>query len=704
MSFEKRARGMPTTVNRRKALGRNRRALLVPLLALCQGLTAHADATTRPEDFFSLSLQELMETEVFISTNTKQSLSRAPSVVSVITAEDIKATGATNLSEILQSVPGIYIRPNLFGFRPQVTFRGASSTHTLLMVDGTPLRDLVWNAGIFWRGLPTNMIDRIEIIRGPGSALFGSDASAGAINIITKTAGRIQESEIGLRVGSFDTQTGWVQHGWGWNGFEFGLTAELSHTDGHDPFIPTDGQTSRDNTTGARASYAPGHAGYGWDNEDIRFSVGKGNWRLHTNLTRRRNVEIGLTGYGALDPVTRGEDSRFNVELIYNNPEFATDWALNSELSYQHLDYSSGAGFIERPPGFMDGADLYPDGLINQMRSAERGGDFDVSGLYTGFKAHAIRLGGGYSWRDLYSVEQSVNFGTGPAGTLLPAGGPLMDLSDTPYAFAPEKARQIGYLFVQDVWALADDWELTAGARYDHYSDFGGAVVPRLALVWQTTDRLTTKLMYGQAFRAPSYLELYAPTAATRPNPDLTPERSETWDLSFSYKASKDLKLGLNLYQFAQSELIGVDALNQFQNMDDNRSNGVELEAMWQATNTLRISGNLTHRKDSTPYNSVPKQTAYLRTDWAFAPKWNWNVQANRIGKHSLAPGDPRAPIGAYTWADTTVRYAPRQDLEFAASIRNLFDVDARELSSRALPDNLPLPERSLFVEVRYKL
>jgi len=316
--------------------------------------------------------------------------------------------------------------------------------------------------------------------------------------------------------------------------------------------------------------------------------------------------------------------------------------------------------------------------VINKLRSAERGFGFEASGLYKGFKSHAIRVGGGYNLSDLYFVEQIVN--------------------GTAQVFVPEKNRQIGYLFAQDIWTLADDWELTAGARYDHYSNFGGAFNPRLALVWQSTNRLTTKLMYGQAFRAPSFLELYADTAATSPNPDLTPERSETWDLSFSYLASKDLKLGLDFYQFAQSDLISGDP---YQNSGNSTSRGIELEAMWQATKTVRVAGNLSHREDTAAFNSVPKQQAYLRTDWTFTPNWNWNVQARWIGSHQ--PYGSRSQIGAYTLVDTTVRYTPRRDWEFAASIRNLFDVDAREYTSSRIPDNLPLPVRNLYAEVRYK-
>lgn len=676
---------------------------VILFLGLFLVLTAHADTDAGMDQLLSLSLEELTKTKVRISTNTEQTLSKAPSVVSVITAEDIKATGATNLTEMLQTIPGIYIKTNLFGFRPQVTFRGSTTAHTLLMVNGVPMKDLVWSSGIFWKGLATSMIERVEIIRGPGSAQFGSDASAGVINVITKTAGKIEQPEAGVRAGSFDTQAAWVQGRGNWNGFDIGFTAEQSHTGGHNPFIPADGQTLKDNAFGTQVSYAPGNARYGWDGTDIRFSMAQGNWRLLADYLSHSNVEIGLTGAAVLDPQTRGSDSRSSVQLFYDTPEFARDWGLNAELRYFHLDYTSGDGFYENPPGFEDATGTYPDGFINRMRSAERGFVVEGSGLYTGFRTHAIRLGGGYNSENLYFVEQYINKGTGPDGNLLPAGGPLVNVSDTPYAFAPEKTRQISYLFLQDIWTLAHNWELTAGVRYDHYSDFGRALTPRLALVWQSTDRLTTKLLYGEAFRAPSYLELYALTAATRPNPSLTPERSQTWDLMFSYLATRDLTLGLDLYQFERTDLIAADASNQYQNIGNNTSRGVELEARWQAGKSLRISGNFNYRDDST-YNTVPNQNAYLRTDWAFMPNWNWNVQANWIGKHALLPGDTRSPMDAYALVDTTLRYSPRGNWELAASIRNLFDVDAREYSnSSSLRANLPLPGRSFYAEMRYK-
>jgi len=684
--------------------------LIIVSLGLLQTLSAHANSDERLDHFLSLSLEELVNLETTIASNSKHTITNAPAVVTLITADDIKATGATNLMDVLEGVPGIHIRASHFAFRPLVHFRGANAAQTLLMVNGTPMKDMMWGFGIFWKGLPTSMIDRIEIIRGPGSALFGADASAGVINVITKTAGKIEHSEAGIRVGSFNTKTAWMQHGDNWNGFDIGLTAELFSTDGHDPFIEADGQTSSDQTYATNTSYAPGTAGYGWDNKDIRFSVAKNNWRLLADYIQHSDLEIGLTGAGVLDPVTQASDSRYNIDLLYNDKSFSRNWALDAELSYLHLDYSSGDGFQERPPGYTDATGVYLDGIINQMRSAERRMNFETSGLYSGLENHGLRLGAGYTQQDLYSVEQFINSGIGPDGNPLPIGSALVNVSDTAYAFAPEKMRKISYLFLQDVWAIDDDLELTVGARYDDYSDFGNTFNPRLALVWENSDRLTTKLIYGQAFRAPSYQELFSETSRTLGNANLNPEQSKTTELAFSFIATKNLHLNLNLYNLKQTDIIRAVAVtgltkNQFQNTGDHTINGFELEAQWQTTKDVRISGNYSrNNQDDSVFRTIqePDQNAYLRLDWGFLPEWNWNLQSNWISERPRASGDNRPPADDYFLTDTTVRYARSESWEFAASVRNLLDVDAREYTGSAIPNDLPLPERNLYAEVRY--
>lgn len=675
-----------------------RTQLALAASCLLHSMSLNADTDKTLDRFISLSLEELVSLETTIATATKHTTSKAPAVVTLITEDDIKATGATNLVDILEGVPGIHVRANQFAFRPLVQFRGASANQTLVMINGMSMKDLMWGFGIFWKGIPASIIDRIEIIRGPGSALFGADASAGVVNVITKTAGRIQHSEAGIRAGSFNSQTAWLQHGSHWNGFELGITAEISSTDGHDPFIASDGQLNA------------GNAQYGWDNQDIRFSIARNHWRLHADYTKHTDLETGLTGAGNLDPLTQASDSRYNLDLFYNNENYTRNWGLNAELRHLHLKYSSGDGFQEFPPG-TDLNGIYPDGIINQMRSAERRWESEVSGTYKGFDNHTIRLGAGHTWQDLYSVEQYVNSDSIVAGITLPPGGPLVNLTDTPYAFAPEKTRRINHVFLQDIWQIHDLWELTMGFRYDNYSDFGNTLNPRLALVWQSTPKLTTKFIYGEAFRAPSYQELFAETSFSLPNPDLDPEKSKTAEISFSYAASKQLQLGLSIYNFEQIDLIRRVAVSgltksQYQNTECHTIQGIEMEAQWQASESIRLSGNYTSRRqdnNNLKAYDEPEQEAYLRADWSFMPNWNWNLQGNWIGERKRKSTDIRLPVDDYLVTDTTLRFAHSDELEFAISIRNLFDEDAREYTGGSVLNDLPLPERNTYAEMRIK-
>lgn len=688
-------------------------SLTIIVFGLLQAFAVNAD--DHDDEFahyLTLSLEELMEQKVSISTRSKQPLSIAPSVVTVINAEDIKATGATNLVDMLQTVPGIYVRYSQFGFRPLIHFRGADDKQALTMVDGAPMSDLMWRSGIFWKGLPASIIDRVEIIRGPGSAMFGTDAAAGVINVITKVAGKIEDSEMGLRVGSMDTQNGWMQYGGEWGDVDIAMTADLLHTDGHDPRINSGAQSRNDLRFGTNATLAPGNADYGWNNADLRLSLALDNWRAQFDYSKHDELETGMTGAGALDPVTEGDDSRFSAALFYENLGLNEDWVVNAELRYRHIDYSSGDGFQEWPPGYTDATGIYPNGVLNRMESAENSVIGESSALYHGFNNHAITVGAGFRWQDIYRVEQWVNSGVDGNGNPLPPGGPLVDISDSPYAFAPEKSRTISYLYLQDLWGISEDLALTMGARFDHNSDFGDSFTPRIALVWRVSDTFTSKFMYGEAFRAPNFQELYTVTSFSLPNPELDPEESETWELALSYSPRKDLRLGVNLYRYELHDFIalqvvpGQDEL-RYQNTGEYTVNGLEFETWWRPTEELSFSGNYAYNNpEDNRFRAfgLPQHQAYLRADWRFLPDWNWNIQSDWIGEIERRPSDMRSDVDQYLQIDTTLRYFGITNWEFAASVRNLFDEGGRSYTSPRVPDDLPLPGRSLYLEARYDL
>lgn len=670
-------------------------SLAIALSAVLSGAPALALSTGRLDRLLALDMEELMAQEVQISTRSARPRARAPGVVTVITAEDIRASGARDLGELLQAVPGVYVRASQFAFRPLPHMRGANANQTLLMIDGVPLKDLMWGFGIYWKGVPTSAIERVELIRGPGSALYGADAMAGVINVITRAAAGIEAGEFGLRVGSDSTQAGWVAHGARVGEFGLDLTAEVSRTAGHAPFIRADAQSLADARELTSLSHAPAAAYYGWRGEDVRLAVRQGPWRVHAEHVRRADVGIGLTGAGVLDPDTRAGDRRFGLRLVHANEAVSANWSMGAEVRMHELWYDSGEGFFERPAGYARAGRDYPLGLIHRMRAHERQWGTDWSARYHGWDGHVVHIGAGVARQTMPTYRLWANDPENPAR-----------LVEQPRPSGMEAARTLTYLYLQDLWTLSDAWELTAGVRYDHYSDFGTSLNPRLALVWQASPPLTVKLMHGRAFRAPSWQELYVESSLARPNPDLKPERSHTWDLSFESVPHRALRLGVHLFRFAQNDLIARDADDRFGNVGDHVIHGVELEAHWQARPDLRILASHAWRDHADgPYRAwaVPERETSLGADWHFLPRWHWNVQIQHYGRRVRPAGDARLPLRAQLQVDTHLRYHAHEAWEFAFSLRNLFDAARREYTGPAIAEDLPLPGRQAFLELRYR-
>jgi iron complex outermembrane receptor protein len=430
------------------------------------------------------------------------------------------------------------------------------------------------------------------------------------------------------------------------------------------------------------------------------------------------------------------------ADLTYQKTDFVKHWDVTGQLSYMDINTTSRQKLF--PPGAVlpIGSDgninplnpvgriQFPAGLIGNPEIFERHLRLDLSTSYTGFDKHRIRLATGYAYADL-EPQETKNYGPSVInGTEEVVGGSTTDVSDTPFVFVEREQRRLYYASLQDEWALAPDWDLTAGVRYDHYSDFGNTVNPRLALVWQARHNLTSKLLYGRAFRAPSFAELFLmnnPTALG--NPDLKPESINTLELAFEYQPALNLTTALSLFAYRIKDLIRLvpepgGTSSRAQNAGSQTGYGGELEADWRITDDFRFTGNYAFQQSTyETYEETdeerenyaiiaPHHQAYLRADWDFYPHWSLNTELNWIGDRQRVDGDPRSKLEGYAIVDLTLRRTRMLNrLEFAFSVRNLFDQDARE-PSRAdfrvpagslIPGDFPLAGRSFFAEVRYR-
>lgn len=597
------------------------------------------------------------EEMISIATGSHRPIAKAPAVATVITAEDIKAMGATDLDEVLETVPGLHVARSSLGYNPIYIFRGIfsdSNVQVLVLVNGIPITNLFsGNRSQIWGGMPVEAIARIEVIRGPGSAIYGADAFAGVINIITKTNQDIEGTELGVRAGSFNTYDGWALHGGTWGGFDVAAILEYHDTDGPGEIIDADAQTAFDR--GTSASVAPGPVNLQRENFDARLDIARGDWRLRAGLQRRRDWGNGAGVAQALDPNNRFASDRWNVDLTYHNSEFAEDWDVAAQLSYFDTSQELERDLRLFPPGtrLPIGSDgninlvnprglvSFPQGFIGNPEVFERHARFNMSAFYKGFERHILHAGAGFSYGNLYKTRETKNFGPGVIdGTVSPIGGTLTDVSDTPLVFLRERDRKNYFFFLQDEWKFANDWELTAGVRYDYYSDFGDTINPRFALVWQTRYDLTTKLLYGRAFRAPSFAELgdiNNPVALG--NSSLDPETIQTLELAFDYRPVDKLRLGLNLFGYQWDNIIRFvldpnATTRTAQNTGEQIGYGLELEADWRPTRSFRLLSNYSYQHsidEATDHDAgnAPHHQVYLRADWEFLPDWHFSPQLN---------------------------------------------------------------------------
>ena len=675
---------------------------------------------------------------VTIATGKAQPLAKAPSVATAITAADIKAMGATDIDEALETVPGLHVARSFVGYNPIYTFRGVASEfnpQVLVLINGIPIsQSFHGDRGAIWGGMPVQAVSRIEVIRGPGSAVYGADAFAGVINVITKTKEDIDGTEVGGRVGSFDTYDGWGLHGGEWAGFDVAAMVEYHDTEGHTRSIDADQQTVFDQLFGTQASLAPGPVNLQRENFDARLDLSRGHWKLRAGVQRRDNWGNGPGIAQALDPHNRYASERWNTDLTYHNPEFAKDWDVTAQASY--LDTSNQdirRDLVLFPPGtrLPIGADgnlfsgptltTFPNGVIGNPEVFERHARASLSAFYTGFEDHTLRLGLGFNYDNMYKTKESKNFGRDPVtGLPIPfqPGLPVTDVSGTPLAFLPPAHREDYFFFMQDEWRFLPDWQFTAGVRYDYYSDFGDTVNPRLGLVWEPRYDLTAKLLYGTAFRAPAFSEMFfVSNPVTLGNPNLMPETMETVEMAFDYRPRDNLRLGANIFYYWWDDIIrfvpdaGATTATA-QNAGRQEGYGGELQAEWKAADNLKLLGNYSYQESSDQEldhdaGNAPHHMVYVRANWEFLPEWHLTPQVKWVLDRDRVAGDERDKIHDYGQADVTLRRTRLADrFEVAFSVRNLFDADVREPSPFAsggapIPNDFPQAGRSFFGEVR---
>jgi iron complex outermembrane receptor protein len=448
---------------------------------------------------------------------------------------------------------------------------------------------------------------------------------------------------------------------------------------------------------------------------DGELTLSQGNWRWHSNLKWRDKVGYGVGVNSALDHSRTGKSNRLTSDLAWNDAAFADNWSVGAQLAWLYYTEQNPSGVGLLPPGARLGPSFFPDGMIGGPNRWERNVRLSAFAIFSGWRNHTVRGGAGHDDLRLTRAETFKNFLISPSGLPIPTGA-VIDTNLIQPHIQPQR-RSVDYAYVQDEWLLAPDWALTAGVRHDRYADFGPTTNPRVALVWDSSVNLTSKLLLGRAFRAPSFNELYGINPVNSGNASLQPETIRTSELAFVWQASSTFNGNVNLFHYDMANLIrqvvnpAPATGSAYQNVGQATGNGAEVEIQWNPAAALRLSANYARQhahdhKDGNDPGYAPRHHAYARADWRLAPGMLFSPQLNWVAGRHRAAGDARAPIADYRTLDATWSLQ-RGAWQWSIMARNITNADAREPSlapGLALPFDIPTMPRELALRLTLAL
>ncbi len=627
---------------------------------------ATARAETDLADLTELPIEQLMQVQVVTAASKyAQAASEAPANVHVITAEDIKAYGWRTLADILSSLPGLYTSYDrnytTLGARGYLR-PGDYDTRLLLLIDGYRTNDSIFDQASVGTEAQLNvdLIDRVEYIPGAGSAVYGSNALFGVINIITKRGRDIGGVQVSGSTGSASARDARVT--WGdraENGAEWLLSASVVDAPGRDVSFP------EFNQPGVSDGVA---RGMDFDRAKRLFAKGSfGEFSLMFGYADRTKG-VPTASYSQLfgDPRSRTIDTRQFVNAVWQHAlSDTTD--VTARLFWGR--YTSVGRYIYDSPPVTENQDHFDSAWYGT----------EVKLVTRAIERHTIVVGTELQ-RDYRDAMR--NFDVAPYVS---------------YLDDRRSNNRVG-IYAQDQFMLHPDWALDTGLRYDHTSFEAGILSPRVGLVWHAAPTTTLKAIYGMAYRAPNDYELYYQTSSPggqQLDKKLGAERIRTYEAVLEQQVSAGGKATLSLFQSNVSNLISQSTdpntgLLFFSNLARVRTRGVELgyEQHWPGGTRLRTSYSFQHSEDIDTDQALSNSPRHMLKLNATTPVWRDNVRAGVEAQYISNRLTTSGAVGGYWIANLTLlatRLAP--NLDMALSFYNVFD---RRYASPSGPELVP--------------
>ena len=628
------------------------------------------------EDLTDLSLESLMELSVYGASKFEQKVVEAPSSVSIVSSEEIRKYGYRTLADVLKSVRGFYVSYDrnyhyvgIRGFsRP-----GDYNTRVLLLIDGHRINDNIFNQAPVGTDFPLDpdLIERIEIIRGPGSSLYGDNAFFGVINVITRND--LSGGELSGAFSSHETYDGRLSFG-----RKFGESIYMmvsgsimdSRGDSRLYFQEFDNPEENDGIA---------------ENGDYDRSYSFFTKLRYHDLTlegiynsRTKGVPTGVFEMAFNDPRNRTLDEHASLDLRYDHA-FENRVAVMARIYYDYYKFRGDYVYSA-----VDKEIAISDALGGELLVSKQ--LFERHKVLAGFEIHQnIKL---------YQSYNESSFGN---------------------IFTDNRNSNQWAFYIQDEVHLLDNLIINGGLRYDRYSTFGGTVNPRLALLYKPLENSNLKLLYGEAFRAPSaYESFYAvgDVGGQKANPELKPEKIRTYELIYEQYIGKQFKASVSGFMSRIDNLITQtidpeDNLIVFLNSDTVTAKGLEFELEGKSSDGMQgiLSYTLSRTKDHESGNTLSNSPEHLAKLNIIIPLINNKVflglEEQYTSKRKTLAGSDTKGFGV-----TNVTVLGRnivKGLEISGSVYNLFDARYSDpgIEDRR-PDLIPQDGRNFRVKLTY--
>ncbi len=673
--------------------------------------------------FAGETLQEFtLDPMIVTATRTEKNLLKVPASVSVITAQEIQERNVNSVREVLRHQPGLYMVPNQDAFGG-IQMRGMGDANVLIMYDGQPLSN-AWNGGTGLEAIPVEQIERIEVVRGAASSLYGGRAVAGVINIISKKLdSKKLDGNVVISGGSNDTWKkaidvrGKVNDKW-----SFAVGYEDRETDG---------------VAGYRKTNSPAKSGTPIDNVNVpmtsdgkKYIIGGRGPRYQATESYNAAVQYNFDedkslkytymhsehDYRYYDPFTNvknadgkeyfeGTFMTQNGDLLSITYDDYLGYVSKRETDYHLLNYNDKRNLWMVNLGVQDVTrDGYSgsDGAISLEDNAAgeysyypcKNYNLDVQKTWENIGNHTITVGA--NWKDEQLVKENYLMTN------------YKDL-DSIYGDSTEtsrgKAKSMS-LFVQDEYKISEPFTLYLGGRYDYYEKYDGwnstkgdvveesfsEFSPKVSLEYTPTDDLTYFVSYGHSFNTPKLYNVYRETSTYAANPDLKPETSDTYEIGVKKKFDKTL-LGLSLYQINTDDVIasttspvlksnGKEYKKWYDNLKEQERKGVEFEVKHEFNKNFSAylnyawqKGENKDPKKDTDIYTIPEHLLHFGVDYSVG-KFNAILDAQYVSERQEAD----AVTGEYGSEDAffvmntyfNYKITPQATLQFG--IDNIFD------------------------------